>query len=308
METQSDIINPHDIKSEKALNAGRAALIIVSILIFAKLIAFLFSGSVSVLSTLTDSLADAMMSITAFISLRMSLKPADKEHRYGHGKIEGLFALVQAVIIAVAGLVVAYTAINHLITPVEITDHLLGSGVMVLSVALSLLLVLIQKRALKETQSLAIEADHAHYKSDIMINAGVLTVLILTYYRAPVWIDAVFAILIAFYVWFTAYEVGAKAVDMLLDREVEDDIRNKIKGTVRAHKEVLDMHDLRAIRSGMKMIINFDIDVDPNILLWSAHEIAREVELELLQTFPNAEIMIHIDPAGSPADSRHVMN
>jgi len=301
------IINPHDIKSEKALNAGRAALIIVSILIFAKLVAFIFSGSASVLSTLTDSLADAMMSITAFISLRMSLKPADKEHRYGHGKIEGLFALVQAVIIGIAGLVVAYTAVQHLITPIEITDHALGGGVMILSIALSLVLVLIQKRALEDTRSLAIEADHAHYKSDIMINAGVLAVLILTYYGAPVWIDAAFAIIIAFYVWYTAYEVGAKAVDMLLDREVEDEIRDKIKRTVRAHKEVLDMHDLRAIRSGMKMIINFDIDVDPNILLWSAHEIAREVELELLQDFPNAEIMIHIDPAGSPADSRHVM-
>lgn len=308
MHDHEHIINPHDFKSEKALNAGRAALIVVSILIFAKTIAFLFSGSASVLSTLTDSFADALMSLTAFISLRMSLKPADNEHRYGHGKIEGLFALVQATIIGFAGLVVAYTAIKHIITPVPITDHILGIGVMVLSIALSLVLVIIQKRALKDSPSLAIEADHAHYKSDIFINGGVLIVLALTYYGLPLWIDALFALVIAFYVWYTAYDIGKKAVDMLLDREVEDEIRDHIKQIARKHTEVLDIHDLRAIRSGMKMIINFDIDVDPNILLWSAHEIARDVELELLQHYNNAEIMIHIDPAGSPADSRHVMH
>ncbi|MGB1077461.1 MAG: cation diffusion facilitator family transporter, partial [Bdellovibrionales bacterium] len=153
MHDHNHLINPHDIKSEKALNAGRAALIIVSILIFSKLMAFLFSGSTSVLSTLTDSVADAMMSLTAFISLRMSLKPADKEHRYGHGKIEGLFALVQSVVIALAGMVVAYTAVKTLFNPVPLTDHMLGIGIMVLSILLSLLLVYIQKKALEETKS-----------------------------------------------------------------------------------------------------------------------------------------------------------
>ena len=183
---------------------------------------------------------------------------------------------------------------------------MLGIGIMVLSILLSLLLVYIQKKALEETKSLAIEADHAHYKTDIAINAGVLAVLAITFYGGPIWIDSLFALGVAFYVWHTAYEVGTQAVNMLLDREVEDDIRDQIKDVVLAHPEVLDMHDLRAIRSGMKMIVNFDIDVDPNILLWSAHEIAREVELNLLKVYPNTEIMIHIDPAGSPADSRHV--
>jgi len=308
MHDHSHHINPHEFQSEKALNAGRAALIIVGILIFAKTVAFLLSGSASVLSTLTDSLADAMMSVTAFISLRMSLKPADNEHRYGHGKIEGLFALVQSVIIAIAGMIVAYTAFIHFMNPVEITDHMLSGGVMVLSIILTLVLVYIQKQALQDTKSLAIEADHAHYKSDIAINVGVLLVLVLTFYGIPSWIDPVFALFVALYIWHTAYEVGQSAVNMLLDREVEGEIREQIKEIVLSHSEVMDMHDLRAIRSGMKMIVNFDIDVDPNILLWSAHEIARDVELKLLEQFPNTEIMIHIDPAGSPADSRHSTN
>ena len=298
-------INPHNFKSEKALNAGRSALIIVSILIFAKTVAFLLSGSASVLSTLTDSLADAMMSLTAFISLRMSLKPADDEHRYGHGKIEGLFALIQAVVITIAGIIVAYTAVRHLMNPVPLTDHILGMSIMVLSIILSIVIVVIQKRALEEVDSLAIESDHAHYKTDIAINGGVFIVLALTFYGAPVWIDGLFALLIAFYVWHTAFEVGVKAVNMLLDREVEGDIRQSMMDIILSHSEVVDMHDLRVIRSGMKMIVNFDIDVDPNILLWCAHEIARDVEIDLLGTFPNAEIMIHIDPAGSPEDSRH---
>ncbi len=306
MHDHTPLFNPHALKSEKALNAGRAALMIVSILIFAKAIAFMFSGSASVLSTLTDSLADAMMSLTAFVSLRMSLKPADKEHRYGHGKIEGLFALLQSVIIAIAGAIVVFMSLQHLFNPVPLGDYFLSVAIMVLSILLSLLLVSIQKKALEDTYSLAIEADHAHYKTDIVINAGVLIVLLLIYYGFPIWIDAIFALVVAVYVWHTAYEVGQKAVNMLLDREIEEPLRQNIKDIVLSHSEILDMHDLRAIRSGMKMIVNFDIDVDPNILLWSAHEIARDVELDLLKTFPNAEIMIHIDPAGSPADSRHV--
>lgn len=293
----------HDPSS--AIFAGWAAITIVSIMIFAKIVAYLMSGSVSVLSSLIDSIADIMMSIMALISVKMSLKPADECHRYGHGKIEGLFALGQAAFIFLAGGAVIYHAIENLITREVLTDQYLAAAIIILSIILTLVLTIIQKRAVKKSASMAIEADHAHYHSDIFMNGGVLVVLFATALGAPSWIDAIVALMIAGYVWYVAYGVGKNAVDMLLDREVDDEVRQQIIDIVLSHTEVKDLHDLRAIRSGMKILVSFDIEVDPNILLWTAHEIALSVEKDVVKNIPNAEVMIHVDPAGSPADLRH---
>lgn len=302
-------IHPHQEEIPKpasALFAGWAAIIIVGIMIFAKGSAYLFSGSSAVFSALIDSLADILMSGTALIALKMSLKPADSGHRYGHGKIEGLFALIQAVVIMGGASVIVINALLGLAEPEKLTDQVLASGVIVLSLILTVILTTIQKRALRDHSSLAIESDHAHYKSDLVLNGSVLAVLIATYFGAPYWIDSLCALGIALYVGRTGYEVGVNAVNMLLDREVEEETRQAILDIILSHSEVLDVHDLRAIRSGMKMIISFDIEVDPNILLWSAHEIALDVERDILKSFPLAEIMIHVDPAGSPIDQRHI--
>ncbi len=293
----------HDPSS--ALFAGWSAIVIVSIMIFAKIVAYLMSGSVSVLSSLIDSVADIMMSIMALISVKMSLKPADDCHRSGHGKIEGLFALGQAAFIFVAGIAVIYSAIQNIITREVLTDQYLASAIIILSIALTFVLTTIQKRAVRKSASMAIEADHAHYHSDIFMNGGVLLVLLATAMGAPSWIDAVVALLIAGYVWWIAYGVGKSAIDMLLDREIDQEIRQQIMDIVLSHTEVKDMHDLRAIRSGMKMLVSFDIEVDPNILLWTAHEIALSVERDVVKNIPNAEVMIHVDPAGGPMDLRH---
>ncbi|MGE4312927.1 MAG: cation diffusion facilitator family transporter [Pseudobdellovibrionaceae bacterium] len=293
-------------KPASALFAGWSAIVIVGIMIFAKGLAYLFSGSAAVFSSLIDSLADIMMSGTALMALKMSLKPADSGHRYGHGKIEGLFALVQAVVIMGGASVIVVNALLRLAEPEKLTDQGLAAGVIILSLILTIILTTIQKKALREHESLAIESDHAHYKTDLILNGSVLTVLIATYYGAPYWIDSVCALGIAVYVGRTGYEVGTNAVNMLLDREVEEDTRQAIIDIILSHKEVQDVHDLRAIRSGMKTIISFDIEVDPNILLWSAHEIALDVERDILKSFPLAEIMIHVDPAGSPIDQRHI--
>ncbi len=300
-----DALLGQDHNPEKAVFAGWAAIGIVAILIFTKVIAYWMSGSVSILSSLIDSFADIMMSVMALISIKMSLKPADKCHRFGHGKIEGLFALVQVAFIFFAGVAVIHEAIGNALNHTPITDQYLASSIIILSLILTYILTRIQKRAIAETQSMAIEADHAHYHSDIAMNLGVLAVLVLTAIGFPTWIDSLYAVGIALYIWYVAYGVGKNAVDMLLDREIEGDVRQQVIDIVLSNSEVRDMHDLRIIRSGMKMLVSFDIEVDANILLWNAHEIALEVERDLLKSFKNSEVMIHVDPAGSPDDARH---
>lgn len=293
------------LRPEKALIAGMASIVTVTILIGLKAVMFFFTGSTSMLATLMDSLADATVSVMTFFVIRFSLKPADDNHRSGHGKIEGLAAVFQGCFIAAAALVLLFESFRRLQEPQTINHHEWGIAVMLVSIALSLVLLKIQKQVLKEAPSLAVEADHAHYATDIIVNIGVIIVLLALRAGAPSWIDAAFGVLMTIYLLYTARAIGWQGMDMLLDRELPDDVRAAIKARVRAHPAVKDMHDLRTSKSGMRMFISFDIEVDGAMTLTAAHDISRDIEHELLQDYPHAEIMIHIDPEGDPHDTRH---
>lgn len=297
---QNIAYNPH-----KALYAGMASIVTVIILIALKGIMYGYSDSVSVLASLMDSLLDVSVSIMTFFAIRFSLKPADENHRSGHGKIEGLAALIQAGLIAVAGAGLLWAAGGRLFHPHPVEYHGLTIITMLLSIALSLVLVRIQAQVLKEAPSLAVEADKAHYANDIIINGGVIAVILILWAGGPLWTDAVFALLVAGYLGVTVKTIAVKGLDMLLDRELADDVRETIITKVRAHQGVIDMHDLRTSKSGMRVFISFDIEVDGDMTLTAAHDISRDIEHDLLRGFPHAEIMIHIDPAGDPDDTRH---
>ncbi len=288
-----------------ALLASAAALLTVTLLIGLKFTAYLESGSASILASLIDSAVDASASCMTYLALRMSLKPADREHRQGHGKIEGLAALLQAFFIAAGGFFLIAEGIARMQNPASPDNVLLGTIVMAVSAFLSTALIGVQTYALSRTPSLAIEADRAHYSMDVLINLGAMGVLVALQYGAPSWIDPFFAIAVAFYLGLTAKRIGSKAIDMLLDRELPADVRNAIKAAVLTHGEVLGMHDLRTSRSGMKIFISFDIELDPQLLLCDSHAIVREIEHKLLVDYPDAEILIHVDPHGDTEDTRH---
>ncbi len=293
------------VKPEKALIAGIASLVTVTLLIALKGVMYHYSGAASILATLMDSLSDATVSVMTFFVIRFSLKPADDHHRSGHGKIEGLAALFQAVLIAGAGALLLFESFRRLLDPQPITHHGWGIAVMLVSIIMSAVLLRIQKQVLKEAPSLAVEADHAHYATDIIVNIGVIVVLLALLAGAPPWIDAFFGVLMTGYLVYTARAIAWQGMDMLLDRELPEEMRAAIKARVRAHPQVKDMHDLRTSKSGMRLFISFDIEVDGAMTLTAAHDISREIEHDLLQNYPYAEIMIHIDPEGDPHDTRH---
>ncbi len=293
------------MKPGYAIFAGGAAIVTVSILIVAKTIAWLMTGSSSVLASLTDSVIDAGVSVMNFLAIRYSLKPADEEHRYGHGKVEGVAALFQSAFIAGAALFLFLEGVSNLLKAVQITDHMVAVGVMVFSIVLSLILVAIQKFCLRHAPSLAVEADSAHYSSDILINGGTIAAILVIYAGGPWWIDPLFALAVAFWLVRTAWIVAGKGMDMLMDRELPDGDREKILGIINGHKNILGVHDLRTRKIGMSLHISFDVEQDPGLTLKQAHAASKDVEAALLKEFPNAEIMIHQDPAGEPEDSRH---
>lgn len=288
------------------LQASYITVAVVLVLVFAKAVAVIFSGSAAVLAALIDSLSDVALSLMTLISLRVSMKPADEDHRYGHGKVEGITALLQAACLAGGGVFLIMESITRLMKPNLITDHMFTMFLMGVAVVLSGGLSWVQRRAAQKSDSLALEADSLHYSSDVWINLSVFMVVFLDYLGSmPVWFDPVCAIIVAGLMCRAAWNITMKSMSMLMDQQLPDDIKSRIIAIIRSHQSVLGFHDLRATQTGMRKFIAFDIEVDPSMLLWSAHEISRDLEQAIIREFPESEVMIHIDPFGDIKDSRH---
>lgn len=274
-------------------------------LAIAKGILWIFSDSATVLASFADSLQDCFLSATNFMAIRYAMRPADDDHRYGHGKMEGIAALGQAAFICGSCVFIVMDSLRGL-TEARVIDHPVWilatiTGAIVLNAGL----VIYQNYVIKKSGSLAIEADRAHYAGDIGIHLGVIIAVLAQTYLGWFWVDAVIAIGIAVWLIYLARDVGCKAIAMLMDRELEPKDRNTIKDIIAKTPGVVYYHDLRTHRSGQTILMSFDIEIDPSLSFQKAHDIAKRVEDRLHEAYPNAEIMIHMDPCGDIADSRH---
>lgn len=289
-----------------ALIAGGASIVTVVVLIGLKLFAYFENGSASVLASLIDSVVDGSVSLVSFCAIRLSLKPPDAEHRHGHGKVEGLAALFQAAFIGGAGVFLLMESLSRFNQPPQaFGEERIVAITMIVSIVISILLIGFQNLILKKAPSLTVEADRAHYSMDILINLGVIGVMLAMNKGLPRWIDPLFAVAVSLYLGLTVKSITAKGIDMLLDRELPGDVRETITKKVLSHRQVMGMHDLRTTKSGMRVFISFDVELDPSLLLYHAHEIVREIEHDVLVLFPLAEILIHADPYGDTFDTRH---
>ncbi len=271
-----------------------AALLLIGI----KFVAFLQTGSVSLLSTLFDSALDAGASIVNLIAVRHALTPADAEHRFGHGKAEPLAGLVQVAFILGSSILLLTEVVDHFITPRPVSAPEIGIAVMAISMLVTLALVLLQRHVVRKTGSMAIKADSAHYGSDFLVNASVIVALILSAKFKLWWIDPAIGLAIALFIAWAAVQIGREALDMLMDREMDDAERSRIKEIVRGHGEVLDLHDLRTRIAGRDRFIQFHLELDGRLSLTDAHRISDAVEADIRAAFPEAEVIIHEDPAG----------
>jgi len=264
-------------------------------LIMAKLIAWFWTDSVSILATLIDSTLDALAAIINMIAVRHALTPADKDHRFGHGKAEALAGLAQAMFIAGSAGFLMLEAFGRFFHPQPVEGLEVGIGVMIFSIAATLGLLTVQSHVIRKTNSTAIKADSLHYKTDLYMNASVIAALLLAVYGWPGF-DAVFGIGIGVFVLYSAWEIVQHAVGDLMDKELSDEERQQIVDIVVAHPKARGMHDLRTRKSGVTYFIQLHLELDDNLMLKEAHKIADEVEASLCKAFPNSEIIIHQDP------------
>lgn len=282
-------------------------MLLAAVLVAIKGAAFMLSGSVAVLASLADSTMDMVVSSLNYLAIYYSSRPADEDHRYGHGKIEGLAALGQALLMSGVAVFLLIEAFGHLAHPDPVDQPGLVAAMMGISLVMSVLIIKVQHKGVVQSGSLAIEADRAHYSADMAQHGGVIAVLVATYFGAPPLVDLLCAVAIAVWMLVSMYHIACKGVDMILDRELPEEERNVLLTIIHAHPLVLGVHDLRTIRSGMKELIAFDIEADPQMKLVNAHAITRDLEREILKHYPDAEIMIHVDPHGEIEDSRHTV-
>ncbi|WP_160051958.1 cation efflux pump FieF [Shewanella litoralis] len=275
--------------------ASRASVATALCLIVIKLLAWLYSGSASMLGSLTDSFADALASIVNFIAIRYAIVPADKDHRYGHGKAEPLASLAQAAfILGSASLLLLYGG-EKLINPVPITSPGVGIVVSIIAIVLTLGLVLLQQRALEKTKSTVVEADSLHYKSDLLLNGAVLLALVLAMYGWW-WADGLFAVLIAIFIGQQAIDLGYRSIQSLLDRELDNDTREQIKTLAKQDPRVRGIHDLRTRQAGKTTFIQLHMELPGELSLEEAHGIADQAGIVIKAAFDDAEVIIHQDP------------
>ena len=278
--------------------ATYASVATASVLILVKLVAYLLTDSVSLLSTLIDSLLDAMASLVNLFAVRHALAPPDREHRFGHGKAEPLAGLGQAAFIAGSAVFLVVEAGNRLFNPRAVAHVDLGIGVCVFAIVVTFALTRFQHYVVRRTGSIAIQADSLHYMGDLLINGAVILALVLAWKLDWIYADPLFGLAIALYLIFNSVKIVRAALDMLMDRELPDEERRRIKEIVMEHHEVLDMHDLRTRMSGRQCFIQLHLELDGDMPLHDAHEIADTVEDALMKAFPHAEVIIHQDPHG----------
>jgi ferrous-iron efflux pump FieF len=270
------------------------ALFLVAI----KAVGYIVTGSVALLGSLLDSVLDVAASTLNLVAIRHAVIPADREHRFGHGKAEAVAGLAQAMFIGGSAAFLTFEAIKRLIAPSPVTASLVGVIILLIAIAATLGLVILQRRVIARTGSLAISADSLHYKGDLIMNGSVIAAIVLAEFFALPRIDAAIGLGVAAYIAWNAWDIVSKSFDQLMDREFEEPDRERIKAIVNAEPEVRAMHDLRTRRSGFNLFIQLHLELDPDMRLSNAHEIADRVEEKIKQAFPGAEVIIHEDPAG----------
>lgn len=279
-------------------SATYASVGVAVALVIAKTWAWRATDSVSVLSSLADSFLDILASLLTFWAVRFSLSPADIEHRFGHGKSEGLAALLQSVIITGSGLFVGLEAIKRLLAPTPLERPVAGMVVILASTVVTLGLLGWQRYVSRETGSMAIAADAMHYKTDLFVNLSVVAAVALAAFTGIAWVDPAVGLAVAAYLAWGAWGIAAKSLDILLDREIPEADRQRIRDLAVRHGKVLGFHDLRTRHGGAGYIVQFHLELDGSTSLVETHHILDEVEAWIEAAYPGCEIIIHPDPLG----------
>ncbi|MFT3729096.1 MAG: cation diffusion facilitator family transporter [Terricaulis sp.] len=294
--------------AEHARLTSRAAALSIGVavlLIILKAWAWFSSSSVAMLASLADSTLDFAASLITYFAVRYAAHPPDREHRFGHGKAEAFAGLIQAGLVAISAVLIALEAIPRLVVDAPVAHGAESLAVMVVSIVLTVGLVTAQTRAIARTDSVATRADRMHYLGDLASSFAIMIGIGASAYFGWTWADPVAALLVVAWLSWGALRVAGEAADHLLDREVPDAQRQRIRELVESDPRMGHVHDLRTRTSGPYMHIQFHVDLAPNMTLEDAHRLVVAAEDRVRTEFPTADIIIHPDPKGRAEPHGH---
>jgi ferrous-iron efflux pump FieF len=256
------------------------------------------TGSTAMLGSLADSALDLVASLATLAGVWVAAHPADEDHRFGHGKAEGLAAMFQVILIVLSAGAIAFRAVVRLAEGGRVEAA--GDGILVSGIAIVATFALLawQRHVIRKTGSLAIRTDNVHYQSDLLLNLAVIAALAIDQYLGFAQADPAFGLAIAGWLLWGAWRASREAVDNLMDREWPEEKRLRFVERAARHPELSKLHDLRTRTSGNRDFVQFHVDLPPAMTVAEAHDIIERVEQDLCAAFPGMELLIHIDPEG----------
>jgi cation diffusion facilitator family transporter len=273
-------------------------------LILIKIVAGILSGSISIISEAIHSGMDLIASIIAFFSVRMSSKPADKLHPYGHGKIENVSGVIEGILIFIAAVLIINEAITKILHPTEIHETYIAIGVMIVSAIVNSIVSSRLYKVAKESESVALEADALHLKTDVYTALGVGVGLLLITLTGIKILDPIAAIIVALFIVKEAWELIREAFSPLLDVKLSDEEEASILKVMDKYKDqFIDYHALRTRKAGNIKYVDFHMNVRGDITVAESHSLTEKIECDIERVLTNTNINIHIEPAESRSDN-----
>ncbi len=281
-----------------ARNAALASVGVAGGLTLLKAGAAWATGSVAVLGSFADSGLDLVASLITLGGVAWAARPADNDHRFGHGKAEALAALAQAALMIASVGLIAWAAAHRLASPAPPAEPTIAIAVSAVAIAVTLALLGLQRRAIDATNSVAIRSDRAHNRADLAVNIAVIVAVGLEAFAGLSGADALFGLGIAAWLGLSGARAGSEAIDLLMDKEWPEAQRQRLLCVAAAHPLVRGVHDLRTRGSGQHHFAQFHIWVDPDMTVGDAHDVVDAVEACVRRAFPGVGVLVHVDPTG----------
>lgn len=283
-------------KNRLMLLTGKLSVAVSFTFIMMKIMAFMLTDSIAVLSSLFDSVQDLLTSLVALTAIKQAVIPPDRHHRFGHGKAQAIGAMIQSFVIFAAAVVLLKESVVRLFHQQPITDVSQGIVLIGATIVISCFLVLFQRYAVKQTQALSLRADMLHYSGDILMNVGVVLSLIGASVLNWHWLDGFFGIIVSLILLRGVWVIARDSCRMLMDEEMPYRFRKDIRQMILSCKEVKKMADLRTRTSGSCVFVQFCIRLDSRCSLKNAHEITEMIEKKIKKRYPDTQISIYIKP------------
>jgi cation diffusion facilitator family transporter len=281
----------------KKVKTARLSIFSNLFLIAIKLVAGFLSGSVSILSEAIHSMMDLIAAVIAYFSVRMSSHPPDKEHPYDHGKIENISGVTEGLLILAAAGWIIYEAVDRLIEPAEMKFMHLAIVVMAFSAIVNILVSRRLYKVAHETDSIALEADALHLKTDVYTSAGVALGILIIWLTGLHILDPVIAIAVALLIVAEAVKLIRNAYRPLLDTSLPAEELKKIESVLNKYTgNCFHYHNFRTRKSGSHRYLDFHLEVPEKMSVAEAHNLCDTIEAELKEKFTNLDINIHIEP------------